>query len=93
MTALFGTMNVHVAIIEWADDVDPTSYIAHNMEDLQKQVRSAIEHEHSPLVDEVDAYVRGPGKEVVDFDEWHDVVHEFDGCPWVTIEQHTIEIV
>lgn len=93
MTALFGTMRVHVAIIEWGDDVSPTSYVANNTEDLQKQVRTAIEDDHAPIVDDVAAYVRGPGKEVVDFDEWHDVVHEFDRCPWLTVEQHNIEIV
>ncbi len=86
-------LTLHVAIIEWDESVSPTSYVGLTIEDVDRQVRAAIEHEYSDGgagSDEIAEFVNGLGKEIENYDDWHEILHEFDGTPWVTREAHAI---
>lgn len=107
MTALFGTMDVHVAAIEWPSDwdADVDVFAANSKEALDKAIRSRIEDMLSPAViaddvadddpslgDVID-FVRGPGVAVEDFDDWYSTIHDLNTSPWVTRDVIPIEIV
>lgn len=87
-------VELHVAIIEWDETVSPTSYVGFDIAEVDRQVRAAIEHQYSDLGerDEIAAFVNGRGKEIEDYDDWHEILHEFDGTPWVTREEHILTL-
>lgn len=99
MTTMFGTMPVHVAVIEWDESVEPTVIIGNTAEEVQAQVRTKIEAECDDWSDRDDyrlhligEYITGEGKTIEDYATWHEKLHEMDGTPWVTESEHTIEI-
>lgn len=105
MTALFGTMDVHVAAIEWPSDwgADVDVFAANSKEALDKLIRSQIEDtlgaaagdvaDGDPSLGDVVDFVRGPGVAVEDFDDWYSTIHDLNTSPWVTRDVIPIEIV
>lgn len=86
------TIPIHVAGIEWSDDsMDP--YLTAGRElvavkaDLRRVIEGQYDDDWDPEEDDaVHAYVRDH-RDVVDWDEWHDGLHEIDGTPWVTFAE------
>lgn len=95
MTAQFGTMQVHVACIEWDETISPTVYAHPDEGEVHRQMRADIEERYGncrPGQDPIGDYVNGPGKEIAEWHEWHEILHDFDGTPWVTEDLITIPI-
>lgn len=100
MTTMFGTMQVHAAAIEWPDDyAEPTVILTATLEELHTSIRENIERECAGWAKfddrrcrAIGEYITGEGKTIEDYTTWHEKLHEYDGTPWVTESEHTIEI-
>lgn len=88
-------ITVHVAAVEYGDEVETTLHAAADLPTLHREIRTSIESEvldmlvaeWRPEVYEYVARRRGDGSEWAD---WHGELHEIDGTPWVTIEEKEI---
>ena len=95
MTAIFGTMTVHAAVIEWPDDsVDPTLLIDADLDKLRARVRAFIVEwvvnvDPGRYPEELVDYVGG---DLPEWDEFYAHIHEYDQTPWVTFDSDVIEI-
>lgn len=100
MTALFGTMNVHVAVVEFGDDLDPELFATNSEAELDKLIRNYIESVFRQYADDIGGergttrtFVLGEGAEIADYSEWYEVIHEMTTVPWVTRNVIPVEIV
>lgn len=100
MSAIFGTMNVHVAVVEFSDDLDPELFATHSEPELDKLVRTYIESVFRQYADDLggerDAartFVLGEGATIEDYSEWYEILHDLTTMAWVTRDVIPVEIV
>lgn len=105
MSALFGTLTVHVATIEWGDLDDIHVIVDADPEALRSAARKHVIDTFAATVPEYDpdgcrAFVLDPtavtenGTLVSELHDqaWLNELHEATTVPWVTITEHTIPI-
>ena len=95
MSALFGTMTVYVAVVEYPE-IDVETIASSDLDEVKVTVHTEvsdwIRDTASDLYpDDLRAYVEGEGR-TADWEEFYDVIDEYANTPWVTFSQHEIEI-
>lgn len=98
MSAIFGIMDVFVAVIEWESDRDVDVIVAASEHEAQKAAVSAVRESMAATVETYDPdgcreFVLGDVPfEMLTAEEWLTSLREKTTVPWVTITQHTIPI-
>lgn len=104
MTAIFGTMTVHVAVIEWEGDRSPDVLVAKSLADAKFCARQRIieifelfHRDYNPdgvrgfVLNEIITESGVAPSKLLD-SEWLVELQERATVPWVTLTEHTIEI-
>lgn len=95
MSAVFGTIAVFVAVIEWDSERDVDILVRPTREEVAGVVRQVIVETFGDTVPEYDPdgvreFVLTPSD--LPDQEWLEELHLRTTVPWVTIEEHSMEI-